>query len=337
MVKGKRTTVYNSKIVTPELWRQVARTNQGLLRDFLNYCASNDKSPSTIHQYQEMLSIFFIWNLKENHNQIFPNIKKREFVNFFGYGRNEMKWSPNRLATFRAVLSSLSNYIERILDDEYPTFRNVVKVLEPIRVEPVREKTILTPEEIEKILSVLVEQKQFQEACWLALLYSSGMRKSEAVQMKVDFFNSENIVFDIMYRTSKIRTKGRGKMGKQVPRYIFTYTFDPYLKMWLEEREKLGITNEFLFVVKKDGQYQPATVVTFNSWARRIGDLMGVDFYPHVMRHAWTTKLKKGGYPDSIIQKLQNWANADMVAVYDDTGQEEELSQFFKERKGNEN
>ena len=331
-----RTTVYNKNQTLTEDLKHVNRVNSRLEKDYLNYCASNDRSPSTIRQYKNVLDIFFVWNLKENGNPDFVNIKKREFINFFAYGRNEMGWSSNRLAVFRAVLSSLSNYVERILDDEFPTFRNVIKVLEPIRVEPIREKTVLTPEEIEEIIKMLVEDELYQEACWVALLYSSGMRKAEATQMKVDFFNSSNVVFDVMYKTPKIRTKGHGVNGKRVPRYVFAYTFDPYLKLWLNEREKLGINNDYLFVVKKNGEYQPATIVTFNSWARRIGEMFEVDFYAHSMRHAWTTKLKRGGFPDAVIQKLQNWANVDMVAIYDDGDGEEELADFFasKNKKG---
>ena len=47
----------------------------------------------------------------ENDNKFFIDVKKRDFVNFFGWGRAEMGWSPNRLSSLRAVLSSFSNFI----------------------------------------------------------------------------------------------------------------------------------------------------------------------------------------------------------------------------------
>ena len=327
---GKRKTVYNSNLTNDAEWKEVYRGNQKLTRDFINYCISMDRSPATLNQYEQQLKVFFVWNLRENYNVSFIQLKKRDFVSFFGYGRNELGWSSSRLASFRYVLSSLSNYIERILDDEYPNFKNLVKVLEPISVEPIREKTVLNADDIERIMKELSEKGEYQEACWMSLLFSSGRRKAEVAQMKVEYFTKNNLIFDgLMYRTPKIRTKGKGSRGKQVPRYIFAYTFDPYFEKWMEEREKLGIKCEYLFVVKRGGEYVPATIPTFNSWAKRISEKFDIDFYNHACRHAWCTNLKKRGYPQSVIQKLQNWATADMVSIYDDTTDEEELGDFF--------
>lgn len=332
---GKRSTVYNNNIVNDEMWAKVNPENKRFVTGFSNYCTSNDKSPQTIYQYEQQLRIFFCWVYKTLKNKSFVDLKKRDFVDFFGYGRSEMGWSPNRLASFRAVLSSLSNYIERILDDEYPYFKNIIKVLEPIHVEVVREKTIISAEDMENMIKQLLEDEKIQEACWLALMFSSGMRKSEIKQTKISFFDEKNVVFDgLMYKTPKIRTKGRGKNGKQISRYIFRYTFDPYLKAWLEKREELGIKSEYLFVTKRSGEYVPADIGTFNSWGERVSKMANIDFYGHCVRHAWCTNLSKRGYPKEIIQKLQNWASIDMVDIYDDTDGEDQLDRFFKALNG---
>lgn len=326
-----RSTVYNDDLT--KNWSEVDNKNKKLLKEFINYCVANDKSPQTCKQYEAQLKIFFCWNLTENDNKFFVDIKKRDFVNFFGWGRADMNWSSNRLGSFRAVLSSFSNFIERILDEDYPMFRNLIKVLEPIKIEPIRDKTVIGKDDIMAGIEKLVQDGQTQEACWLALLFSSGMRKSEATQMKVAYFTTEQkIVFNgLAYATPKIRTKGHGVKGKQIPRYIFKASFDKYLNLWLEKREKLGINSEYLFVVKSEGKYIPASVSTFNSWIRRIGEEMNVDLYAHSLRHAFTTYLKKLGYPVDVIQKIQNWCSSDMVGVYVDSTNEEELDGFFKQ------
>ena len=137
-----RTTVYNEGLTSEKEWQEVNDKNKKLLKEFVRYCVANDKSPKTCEQYEAQLKIFFCWNLRENDNKFFIDVKKRELVNFFGWGR-EVGWSPCRLASLRAVLSSFSNFIERILDEDYPTFRNIVKVLEPIALDHVREKTVM--------------------------------------------------------------------------------------------------------------------------------------------------------------------------------------------------
>lgn len=340
MSKGRtgRSTVYNSQNITKEEFNKIHNQNKGFLKEFARYCKTNDRSPQTIHQYTEQLKIFFIWNLRENNNTPFIDIRKREFISFFGWGRGEMGWSPNRLSSFRSVLSSLSNYIERIWDEEYPQFRNVIKVLEPIYIHPVREKTVVTEEQYQEALDHFVREEHFQEACWLALLWSSGMRKAEAVQMQVDFFTPDKIIHDCMYVTDKIRTKGKGARGKVVERYVFKDSFDTYLNLWLKQREELGIKSPWLFVATRGGTFKPdedgvcppAAISTLNSWAKRVGDIIGVSFYNHSLRHAFVTRLKQEGYPDAIIQLLQNWSDISMVSLYNDTSAEDELGAFFQ-------
>ena len=327
-----RKTVYNDDL--SKEWQVVNKKNQKLLNEFIRYCISNDKSPQTCSQYESQLKVFFCWNYRENEDKFFVDIKKRELVDFFGWGR-EVGWSPCRLASLRAVLSSLSNYIERILDEEYPSFRNIVKVLEPIHLEAVREKTIIEKDDIMAGIERLVALGEYQYACFLSLLFSSGMRKSEAAQMKVSFFTTkkQDGLGGLAYVTPKIRTKGHGARGKQVPRYVFKETFDKYFELWLKEREKLGIEIDDLFVIKStDGKYQPAKAQNFSHWAVKIGELIGVNsLYCHSLRHAFTTYLKRQNFPTDIVQKIQSWGSADMVARYDDRTESEELDVFFSQ------
>ena len=325
-----RSTVYNADLVTPEDWAKVEPKNIELLEDFINYCVSVDRSPQTIKQYEAQLKIFFVWNLKYNKNKFFVDLKKRELMNFFGSGRLKYGWSPNRLSSFRAVLSSMSNFIERILDDEYPTFRNIVKVLEPVHIETVREKTIIDEEDIQKALDMLVEAKEYQMATWLGISFASGMRKSEVIQMKVSFFKPEALVFGgIAYATPKIRTKGRGTKGKQVQRYVFVEYFQKYFQLWMKQREELQIQSDYLFVVKHNGTYEPATNSTINSWARRVGELMRIDLYAHSLRHAQVSYLKRKKISSEVLQALQSWSSTDLVRLYDDSTNEDLLSEAF--------
>ena len=47
------------------------------------------------------------------------------------------------------------------MDEEYPTFRNIVKVLEPIKKTFVRERPILTMDQIKECLVKLEEAKKY--------------------------------------------------------------------------------------------------------------------------------------------------------------------------------
>ena len=140
--------------------------------------------------------------------------------------------SANRIASLKSVLSSLSSEIELLYEDMYPNFHNQLRGLEPIHISTIREKTVLSTEQINNILSGLVEKKEYQVACYLALLCSSGSRKSEMLQMKPEFFGEDREVFNgYMYCTPSIRSKGRGKQGKIIKKYVIKESFLPFFKL----------------------------------------------------------------------------------------------------------
>lgn len=260
-----RKTVYN-KNLTQE-WANVSLQNRNLVTDFIRYCKSNDKSPQTINQYTEWLKVFFCWNYSENGDKFFIDLKRRDFVYYFGWCR-ELGMSANRIAALKSVLSSLSAEIELLYEDLYPNFHNQLRALQPVHISTVRQKTVITNEQMVEILQQLKDQGYKQEACYLALACASGCRKAELLQMKVSFFKPSNEVFDgYMYCSPEIRTKGRGKTGKLIKKYIIKELFDPFLKDWLEEREKKGIVSDDLFLNIKSKGYEPATISTANKFA----------------------------------------------------------------------
>ena len=58
---------------------------------------------------------------------------------------------------------------------------------------------------------------------------------------------------------------------------------------------------------------------TTNSILReKIENILGCDFYPHALRHFYTTKLSKIGIPSELIKELVGWNDVQMVQVYND-------------------
>lgn len=323
-----RSTVYNDKLVTAEKWEAVSTQNKNLLKDFLDYCRAADKSPATRYQYEQQLKIFFCYVAEHCDNKFFVDLKKRDLIKFSLWLQTTLKVSGSRISTLRSCISSLSSYIEKVLDDEYPNFRNITSVIEVSNREPVRDKTIMSEEEMQKCLDTLVAQKKYQIACYFALLVASGMRKSEAVQMKVSFFTEKNKVLKgLFYRTPQIRTKGKGERGKLLNKYIIVKFFQPYLDLWLNDRKEKGILIDDLFVTYKNGNYLPAVASTANSWAEKISEITQLDYYNHSSRHFFTTYMKEQGFSDSQIQELVGWQSLDMVRRYDDHTGEQQLEQ----------
>lgn len=321
-----RSTVYN-QITTPELIEQINEENITLMNDFLDYLNSIDRSLRTIESYRSDLYIFFVWNLQENNNKYFVNLTKREIAKFQSHTLNVWGWSPNRIRRVKSVLSSMSNYIENILDDEIKDYKPIVRKIESPVKEPVREKTIIPDEDIDRVLSELVDEGKYQMAVALALAAMSGARKSELLRFKVAYFTDDNIVFDALYKTpEKVKTKGRGRQGKLLHKYV-VIDFKYYFDLWMNYRKEKGIESEWLLV--KENTSEQMKVSTLDSWAQTLTKRFGVNFYWHCMRHYLCTKLRKYNLPSSVIQEFFGWSNSEMVDLYDDSDKSEELGKYF--------
>ena len=331
MAKG-RTTVYN-QISSPEKLNQVNPDNIQLGEDFLEYLSSIDRSKTTIAAYQNDLNIFWCWCLEYNKNKFFVDLSKREIAKFQSHCLNEWGWSPSRIRRVKAVLSSLSNYIENMLDDEYD-FRSIVRKIESPAACTVRDKTVFEEEQLQFLLDTLVEKGQYDKACMLSLAMNNGRRKSELPRMKVSYFTDENVIYGSLYKTPEtVTTKGRGSRGKQLIVYTLKNGFQKYLDLWLKYREENGITSEWLIPKKENGVYldEQVSITTMDSWAETFSKILGVPFYWHSLRHYFTTACSRSGLPDDVIKNLVGWQSNDMVSIYKDIDADEQFAQYFSE------
>ena len=327
-----RKTVYNV-ISSPEILEQLDKQNKFLKTEFLEYLQSVGKAVTTIEQYGHDLNIFFSWNYSCNANKPFTKITKREFAKFQSNALNEWQWSPKRIRRVKATISSLSNFIENILDeeDEFKDYRSVIRKIESPVDTPVREKTIFEPEELQHLLDVLVENKKYEAACALSLAMNSARRKAELTRFKVSYFNDENVIYGSLYKTpEKVVTKGRGVKGKLLYLYVLKKAFDPYLKLWLDERKAKGIESEWLFP-KTSNKNEHVSVDTFDTWAELFTKLSGKNFYWHSIRHYATTEFRKNNIPTDVVQEFIGWESADMVNLYTDISADDKIGQYFDE------
>ena len=332
-----RSTVYNN-ITSPELLNDVLPDNLDLSKDFLEYLQSIDRSPSTVNQYKNDLNIFWVWNLQFNNNKLFTKVTKREFARFQNHCLNEWKWSSNRVRRVKSVLSSLSNFIENILDEEeeFAGYRSVIKKIESPVKDFVREKTVLEDDEVKLLLDTLVDRGEIMKAAVVALAAYSGARKSELPRFKLSYFDKENVIYGSLYKTpEKIKTKGRGK-GKFINLYTLKNEFDPYLNLWIKERENLGIECEWLFpdvgmIGKSNVIEDPLRVSTMDNWVDEFSKIVNKPWYWHLNRHYRTTLLLKKNIPSQVVQDITGWQSLEMVSNYSDITTDENLGMYFDE------
>lgn len=328
-----RRTVYNN-ITSAEKLAQVNPENIQLAEDYIDHMIATDHAETTMNQYRHNLNIFWCWNLEFNKNKFYIDITKREYAKFQSHALKVWGWSAKRVRTVRATMSSFDNYIVRVLDDEFPDFRQIVSAVDPPVDVAVREKTVFTDQDIQMLLDTLVEKKKYKMACILSLAANSGRRKAELCRFKASYFTKENTICGgALYKTpEKIKTKGRGKNGKMLDVYVLAKPFQKYLDLWMDERKKLGIESEWLFPKReKDGTFidEPITAESLNSVTGSFSKQLGKPFYWHSLRHFFTTKLVSANIPDSVIQDVIGWESSDMIRIYDDSPKDQKFEKYF--------
>lgn len=326
-----RKTKMNHGLTSPEKLAKVNPSNMQLKADFLDYLKSVQRSPLTIRGYDNDLDIFFCWVLDNADNKDFVKITKRELVRFQNWLCGENENGSARVRRIKSAISSLSNYIEAILDtdEEFKDFRSIVRKIENPALQPVREKTVLTDEQVEYLLNTLTERGQYEKACLVALEMFSGRRKAELPRFRVSDFDDEHIVCDgALYKSSPIKTKGRA-LGKYIPCYTLVKDFKPYLDRWMSYREENGIESEWLLPDPNNPSEQ-LSISTLNSWAESFSSILGVPFYHHSARHRYCTYLVRAGIPEGVIAEIVGWESTELVKTYTDIDADEQIGAYFK-------
>lgn len=327
-----RSTVYN-RIVTPEKMSRVNPDNLELEKDYLDYMVSIDTAASSLYQYKNNLHIFWVWNMEYNKNVFFVDLKKRQVSKFQAHAIQEWGWSPKRLRTVKATLSSLSKYIYNILDDEYDDYKPIINDIKNPADVPVREKTIFTSRELQLLLDHLVEEEEYMKAALLAIAINSGRRKAELTRFKVHYFDKENLICEgALYKTpEKMVTKGRGMEGKLLDVYTLAKPVQPYIDLWIAERKRLKIRSQWLFPKYSGGKWRdkPIDTSTLDVYAEEFSKFLNKPFYWHSLRHYFSTYLSEQNIPDSIIQDMIGWESGDMVRLYVDTKKDNQFEKFF--------
>lgn len=323
-----RKTKMNS-ITSAEKTAKINKNNLRLKDDFLRYLKSLQRSEGTRYGYDNDLLIVFTYTMENLDNKDFQKLTKRDIIAIQNWLVDNGN-SPARIRRVKSAISSLSNYCENILADDDPDFegyRSIVRKIENPALQPVREKTVWKDEELEDLLQQLVDKKQFEKACFVALAMYGGRRKAELCRFKVSDFDEDKITCNgALYKSDPILTKG----GKYLECYTLAKRFDPYLKMWMNDRAEKKIESEWLFPDSNDPK-EHVSIGTVNSWATSLSRLSERDFYFHSLRHYYCTALIKAGIPDSVIVDIVGWATSEMLKIYNDNPKDEQIAMYFKD------
>ena len=163
--------------------------------------------------------------------------------------------------------------------------------------------SVLSPEEVSQLLNF--KPKNAQEKRDLAiieLIYSSGLRVSEAVNVNLnDFEDNKNF----------LRVLGKGSKTRLVP--VGRYAQNA-INNWVVEREKLSTNDNAMFVNLRGNRISTRSV---QERIKNIAIMQGLPpVNPHMLRHSFATHLLESSGDLRSIQELLGHSSLSTTQIY---------------------
>lgn len=266
---------------------------------FLKYLKiEKNYSNLTIINYGKDLKIFLTFleeNKINNYNKINYQLI-RKFLEYL-YDENYEK------KTIARHISSLRSFFKYLLKE------NIIKENPMILISnPKLDKKLpkyLYYEQIEQILSIPDRSTPLgmRDLTILELLYSTGVRVSELVNIKIE---------DIDFNERTIKILGKGNKERIV---LYSKVLSNYLKDYLEKRNTFNPNHSYLFINKFGNKLTDRGVRLIIDNILKKGM---VDFHisPHMIRHTFATHLLDNGADLKCVQELLGHKNLSTTQIY---------------------
>ena len=172
---------------------------------------------------------------------------------------------------------------------------------------PKKLPTYLTEDEVDRLLNVnLLTPYDYRNKAMLELLYASGLRISELINLKI---------MDVDLVNCFVRVFGKGKKERIVP--ISDIAIN-YLKLYIERYRPIILKDkisDYLFIsnslsnISRQGFFK-----IIKKECKRSGITKNVS--PHVLRHSFATHLLKHGADLRVIQELLGHEDISTTQIY---------------------
>jgi len=277
-----------------------------LLRSFEDYLTAGLRlSRQTVATYLRDCRGFVAW---ANANALEPqSVTTAEIIDFLIMRQQDEGIDQRTIAKTISALRSLFGYLvlEKMRDD------NPATLIELPRASH-RVPGVLEVEEIERLLAAIDIDGPLglRDRALFELIYSCGLRISEAVELSVDrLFLAERI----------IRVQGKGDKERLVPMGEHAHY---WMTLYLEEaRPHLARRPVSALFLNNRGQQLSRK----GMWKRfrEIAERAGVEAKVHTLRHSFATHLLEGGADLRAVQELLGHADISTTQIYTHVDKEE--------------
>ena len=264
---------------------------------YINSLKNNNYSQNTIKTYSSIIHKFTTY-LK---NQI-AIYNEKEFIKYFNSYILYLKQVKN--------VSQNYIYLVTVVVKKFLEFNNIHfldSITTPKRIKS--PPNFLTQKEVKQLLDSITWDEnsdsdfriitKLRDKLIVTLLYSSGLRVSELINLTVDNVNFEGKQLSIV-----------GKNNSRV--ILLDESTKQLIQKYLEKRTQ---KSNYL-VVNKSGN--PLTPRYVQLMIKKYGNESGIEkkITPHILRHSYATHLFEQGVNIKIIQQLLGHSNLSTTQIY---------------------
>lgn len=273
-----------------------------LPKDFLTYLSvEKGLSKNTVESYSLDLRKFqdFLSSIEKD----LVSFSRGEIIDFIERLREE-GYSVSSICRFISSIKGLCKYliVENVIKEDPSE-----NLQAPKRWE--RLPKSLSISEVRSLLETNLSPNQYRpttvrDHVMFELLYSSGLRVSELVSLKLE---------DINLESGFLRVLGKGSKERIVPVNMRAME---RIKRYINQQRPEILKNRrssYLFVTRRG---RPMTRQRFWQATKTISKRLGIELSPHIMRHSFATHLLEGGADLRSLQKMLGHSDISTTQIY---------------------
>lgn len=266
--------------------------------EYLKY--QRNYSEYTITSYKDDLKLYKEYLERESLD--YKKIEYTDLRNFLRYLKEEKKEKNSSICRNLSALRTFYNYL---LTKEITTSNPFTYINGPKKER--RLPRYFEYNELEELFSVPDLKDPFgqRNRLILELLYASGMRVGELVNIKVKDINKYDLTIKILGKGNKERLVHFGEYAKEI---MELYLKDGYKKLNIDNLEYLLINNKHTKLTERGVRDILDKIIKQTDISKHIS--------PHMLRHTFATHLLNEGCDILSVQKLLGHESISATGIY---------------------
>ncbi|AQS92710.1 integrase [Polaribacter sp. BM10] len=272
-----------------------------LINSFLDYLSLEKKySKHTIVAYKTDLTAFNEFCLSEFELDDLLEVKY-PLIRSWIVSLVNSDVSNNSINRKISSLKSFYKFLQKTgqLDSNPLAKHRALKIKKKVQVP-------FTVKEVNAVISSLENDNGFdtlRNKLLVELLYSTGIRRAELINIKLQDINSTNNTIKVLGKRNKER------YVPILPSVLIS------IKKYLQERNKEGFVSEYLLITSKGNKlYETLVYRIINSYFSEVSSK--VKKSPHILRHSFATHLLNEGADLNSVKELLGHSSLASTQIY---------------------